>query len=126
MINRKFLTVVAGAAVALSAAACNTDDLVKVNTNPNNPTVAPAPALFTNAVRLAVSRWLGTGYNQRSLTLTAQHWAEVQYPETDAYQRLVANFTTGFFDGAYAQEQEDFQLCTGGEVARDERPHLVR
>lgn len=116
MMNRKFLTVVAGAAVALSAAACNTDDLVKVNNNPNNPTVAPAPALFTNAVRLGVTRWLGTGYNQRSLTLTAQHFAEVQYPETDAYLRLAANFTTAFFDNAYAQELEDLQQVINANV----------
>ncbi|MDP9177704.1 MAG: hypothetical protein M3O61_08495, partial [Gemmatimonadota bacterium] len=116
MTNRKVLMMVAGAAVALSAAACKTDDLVKVNNNPNNPTVAPAPALFTNAVRLAVTRWLGIGYDQRSLTLTAQHFAEVQYPETDAYLRLAANFTTAFFDNAYAQEQEDFQQVISANV----------
>jgi hypothetical protein len=120
MTNRKFLTLVAGAAVALSAAGCKTDELVKVNNNPNNPTVAPAPALFTNAVRLAVSRWLGSGYDQRSLTLTAQHFAEVQYPDTDAYRRLAANFTTAFFDNAYAQEQEDFQQIINANVEAKE------
>lgn len=120
MINRKLVTLVAGAAVALSAAACKTDELVKVNTNPNNPTVAPAAALFTNAVRLAVSRWLGSGFDQRSLTLTAQHWAEVQYPETDQYKRIASNFTSGFFDGAYSQELEDFQQVINANVELNE------
>jgi hypothetical protein len=119
MTNRKFLTLVAGVA-ALSVTACKTDELVKVNNNPNNPTVAPAPALFTNAVRVTVSRWLGVGYDQRSLTLTAQHFAEVQYPDTDAYRRLAANFTTGFFDNAYAQELEDFQQVINANVELNE------
>ncbi len=109
MINMRFFGVTAGAALALNAMACNSDKLTNVNNNPNNPTSAPAAALFTNAVRVSVSLWLGTGYNQRSLELTAQHVAEVQYPETDQYKRLAANFTTGFFDDAYSQELEDFQ-----------------
>ena len=109
MTYKGFLQVGIGAAIAFGAFACNTDKLTGVNANPNNPTSAPANALFTNAVRVGVSRWLGSGYDQRSLELTAQHVAEEQYPETDQYKRLLANFTAGFFDGAYAQELKDFQ-----------------
>ena len=109
MTCRKSLTVGVGVAMALGVAACDSDKLTNVNDNPNNPTVAPAPALFTNAVRLSVSRWLGAGFNLRSTTLTAQHLAEVQYPETDQYKRLSASFTTGFFDGAYSGELEDLE-----------------
>jgi hypothetical protein len=115
MIKRKFLTFGIGAVLALTA--CNADDLTKVNNNPNNPTEAPPNALFTNAVRVGVNRWLGSGYNLRSLSLTAQHLAEVQYPETDAYIRLQSNFTTTFFDGAYAQELKDFQQVIAAGTA---------
>lgn len=107
MINRNFFTFGTGALLALTVA-CNADDLTKVNNNPNNPTEAPPNALFTNAVRTGVSRWLGA-FNARTLSLTAQHLAEVQYPETDAYLRLTTNFTTANFDGAYTAELEDFQ-----------------
>lgn len=104
-----------GAALALTA--CNADDLTKVNNNPNNPTVAPPNALFTNAVRVGVGRWLGSGFNLRALSLTAQHLAEVQYPDTDAYRRLKANFTNTTFDLAYAQELEDLtQVIKAGEA----------
>lgn len=120
MIYKRFLTFGVGLTVALGMAACKTDELVKVNNNPNNPTVAPAPALFTNATRNAVTRWLGTGFDQRSLELTAQHLAEVQYPETDQYKRLAANFTTGFFDAAYSSELEDYQQVIKANVALKE------
>lgn len=109
MSYKRVFTVGIWTALVLGASACDPDKLTNVNNNPNNPTVAPAPALFTEAVRTSVARWLGAGYDLRSLSLTAQHIAEVQYPETDAYIRLAGGFTSGIFDGAYSSELEDLQ-----------------
>jgi len=109
MINRKQWAVATVVAVALGATACNNDKLTGYNENPNSATSAPAPALFTNAVRTGVSRWLGTTYDLRGTEWVTQHLAEVQYPDEDAYKRLQASFTAGTFDGAYSGEQEDFQ-----------------
>jgi hypothetical protein len=96
------------ATLALATAACDMEGLTDVNVNPNNPTDAPAPNLFVNAARLGVTRWLGVA-NVRQFELVAQHLAEVQYPETDAYVRLTAGHTSGNFDGAYTGELKDFQ-----------------
>jgi hypothetical protein len=110
MTSLKTSAVVAAlAATALGAVACDNSRLTDVNENPNAATSAPAPALFTNATRNAVSRWFGAGYDMRGTEFTAQHHAEVQYPDEDAYKRLQGGFTTGIFDGAYQVEQEDFQ-----------------
>jgi Starch-binding associating with outer membrane len=95
-----------GATLALTAA-CD-DGLTDVNENPNSPADVPAPTLFTNASRLSASRWLGNA-GLRQFEVLAQHMAEVQYPETDAYQRLTATFTEANFGGAYFSELKDFQ-----------------
>ena len=57
--HKKLLTVGSGLAVALSVAACNTDNLTNLNKNPNSPEDVPAAALFTTATVDAVGRWLG-------------------------------------------------------------------
>ncbi len=108
MTTRRFLSGSLVGVLALSAAACDMDKLTAVNENPNNPTDAPATAVFVNATRNAVSRWLGNA-NVRQFELVAQHFAEVQYPETDAYVRLTSGFTSGNFNTAYFTEQKDFQ-----------------
>ena len=86
--NRTLLTGV-GAAAAVLATACNSDKLTTVNNNPNSPTNAPSTALFTNASRNGVSRWVdgmgGTRYG-----FLPQAFAEVQYADDDAYTRLRA------------------------------------
>jgi hypothetical protein len=96
------------ATVALGATACN-DTLTDVNVNPNAPETAPEPTLFVNATRLATSRWLGNA-GLRQFSLLAQHMAEVQYPETDAYQRLTGPSTEGNFNGAYSGELRDLHV----------------
>lgn len=118
MTNRKLLLV--GAGLTLGLVACDPDKLIRVNENPNSPTEAPPTALFTNATRNAVTAWLGSGYNLRSLSLTTQHLAEVQYPETDQYKRLGASFTTGFFDNAYVIELEDYQQIINAATENDQ------
>ena len=109
MTNRSRWAVATAAVVALGATACNSDSLTAYNDNPNSATSAPAPALFTNATRVAVSRWLGSAYDLRGTEWVAQHLAEVQYPDEDAYKRLQGGFTAATFDGAYSSEQQDFQ-----------------
>jgi hypothetical protein len=104
------------AALALGATACDMDGLTDVNVNPNNPTSAPPPALFVNAVRNGVSNWQGN-FNVRNLELMAQHLSEVQYPATDTYVRQQAAFTSGNFDAAYAVELKDFH-----EIIRATKP----
>src|SRR4051812_17341587 len=96
----------AGIALVLATAACN-QDLTSINTNPNNPTSAPPGPVFTRAVNLGTSRWLGYTYDQYSTEVLVQHLAEVQYPDVDAYRRLDPASTGGVFNGAYTSELED-------------------
>ena len=95
-------------AVALGLAACDTD-LTDANVNPNAPEDVTAGPLFVTATRNAVSRYLGNA-NLRQFELLAQHLAEVQYPETDAYTRLTGASTETLFDNAYPTELRDFQV----------------
>jgi hypothetical protein len=105
------------AVAALAATACDNEGLTEINVNPNNPLTAPAGPVFTTAARLAATRWLGAGYSLRGTELIAQHLAEVQYPESDQYTRLQANSTSGFFDGAYANELKDLtEVVKAGEA----------
>jgi hypothetical protein len=99
-----------GAGLMFGLAACNPDELVKVNEDPNNPTSAPPQAVFTYATRRAMQRWNGSNpMNHRGPVLTAQHLAQVQYPDEDTYDRLDATVTDGDFIGAYANELKNFQ-----------------
>src|SRR3982751_1809997 len=114
---------VALASLFLVGTACSGDSLTDLNVNPNAATTAPAPALFTNATRNAVTRWLGTAYDLRGTEFVAQHLAEVQYPDEDAYKRLQGGFTAATFDNAYAVEQQDFQkVVIAGMEAKN---HLI-
>ena len=99
-----------GAALMLGFGACNTDKLINVNQDPNNPISAPPRAVFTYATRIAMQRWFGSNpTNMRGPVLTAQHLAQVQYPDEDQYSRLDATTTDGSFINAYAQELKNFQ-----------------
>jgi hypothetical protein len=98
------------AALVLGVGACNTDQLVNVNEDPNNPTSAPPQAVFTYATRVAMQRWFGSNpTNMRGPVLTAQHLAQVQYPDEDSYARLDASVTDGSFIFTYASELKNFQ-----------------
>jgi hypothetical protein len=123
MTNRSQWAVVLAAAATLGVTACNNDKLTGYNQNPNSATTAPAPALFTNASRTAVARWLGSAYDLRGAEWVAQHLAEVQYPDEDAYKRLQGGFTAATFDNAYAAEQQDFQKVINAGVAANN--HLI-
>jgi hypothetical protein len=111
MTVRKLLSV-AGVAVALSSVACDNSGLTNINKNPNSPTVAPPGPVFTRAANLAVAQFLGSGYDQYYTSVVAQHLAEVQYPDVDAYRRLDPASTGGTFNGAYSGEI-DAMLTSG-------------
>jgi hypothetical protein len=99
-----------GAVLALGLGACNTDKLINVNEDPNNPTSAPPQAVFTYATRIAMERWFGSNpTNMRGPVLTAQHLAQVQYPDEDSYARLDGTVTDDSFIFTYAQELKNFQ-----------------
>lgn len=118
MTTSKYLANVAVAlSLAASVAACHNDSLTSLNNNPNSPTVAPAGALFTNATRNAVSRFLGAGYDMRGASLIIQHQAETQYSDEDRYQRLRSADTQGDFTNPYSTELEDFAKVISAGVS---------
>jgi SusD/RagB-like outer membrane lipoprotein len=99
-----------GAVVLLGLSACDPDKLTQVNEDPNNPVTAPPAPVFTYATRIASQRWFGSNpTNMRGTVLTAQHLAQVQYPDEDQYARLDGTVTNGSFIFAYAQELKNFQ-----------------
>ena len=107
---RKLAIACVGTGLVLGLGACNTDELVRINQDPNNPTSAPPRAVFTYATRVAMQRWFGSNpTNMRGPVLTAQHLAQVQYPDEDAYARLDATVTDGSFIFTYASELKNFQ-----------------
>jgi hypothetical protein len=110
LIHRRFRLAGIGAVLVLGVGACDADKLTNVNENPNNPTSAPPAAVFTYATRIAMQRWFGSNpTNMRGPVLTAQHLAQVQYPDEDSYARLDGTVTNSSFINAYAQELKNFQ-----------------
>jgi hypothetical protein len=101
-----------GAALLMLTGACNSNEITKANDNPNNPTDAPSDALFTNAARNGVGRWLD-GVNGVRYSFLPQHFAEVQYPESDQYVRLRASSTSlTLFNQPYNTELQDLELVS--------------
>lgn len=103
---KRIFSAVAGGVVVLAVMACDNSHITALNSNPNNPTDAPAGAVFTYAAQLA-AHWVGNGRDLRSTEFVVQHLAEVQYPDEDRYSRLQGPSTTGYFDDAYYQELQD-------------------
>ena len=110
-----------GAVVLLGVSACEPDELVNVNEDPNNPTSAPPQPVFTYATRVAMQRWFGSNpMSMRGTVLTAQHLAQSQYPDEDTYGRLDGTVTDGSFIFAYAQELKNFQAVIDAGKADDQ------
>ncbi|MGK2960841.1 MAG: SusD/RagB family nutrient-binding outer membrane lipoprotein [Gemmatimonadaceae bacterium] len=121
MTYRSFGIASLGVAMLLGAAACNTDKLVNVNEDPNNPTSAPPQAVFTYATRVAMARWFGSNpTNMRGPVLTAQHLAQSQYPDEDQYLRLDGTVTDGSFIFTYANELKNFQAVIDAGLAENQ------
>jgi hypothetical protein len=101
---------------ALGATACETD-LTGINTDPNNPTSAPATTLFTQATVNAVGRFAGAG-QLSGTSLFAQHLAQVQYVEEDR-GRLRTETIDSWFTNAYVSELKDYQkVIEQGDTAK--------
>lgn len=114
------ITCAAGLVLAAGAVGCNNDSLTNLNTNPNNPTNAPAGPVFTQDVRLSAARFVGSGFNLRQTEFVSQHWAEAQYPTDDDYSRLDPSSTQGTWNAAYYSEIEDLSKLAGtGLAAKD-------
>ena len=110
-----------GVVLLLGLSGCNTDKLINVNEDPNNPTSAPPQAVFTYATRIAMQRWYGSNpTNMRGPVLTAQHLAQVQYPDEDQYLRLDGTVTDASFINTYAQELKNFQAVVNAGNAANE------
>jgi hypothetical protein len=110
-----------GAAMLLVSGGCNTEKLVNVNEDPNNPTSAPPQAVFTYAARTAMQRWFGSNpTNMRGPVLTTQHLAQVQYPDEDQYLRLDGTVTDNSFIFTYAQELKNFQAVIDAGMAENQ------
>jgi hypothetical protein len=119
MTNRNLFRAGAGAVALTALLACG-DGLTDVNRNPNYPIDAAATALFSNATRTTVERWLGATYDWRGGEFLAQHLAEVQYTDEDTYVRLARAYMTSTFDGAYFQELEDLKKVISKGVAAND------
>ncbi|MEO6877008.1 MAG: SusD/RagB family nutrient-binding outer membrane lipoprotein, partial [Gemmatimonadaceae bacterium] len=116
-IYRLSVAAVSAAVVAVSATGCDNSKLTSDNNNPNAPTAAPAPAVFTNAVQAAVSNWLGSTYNLRNIELIVQHLAENQYIGNDQYKGIGPSSLNTQFRNAYQNDLEDFQVVTRSGLA---------
>ncbi|MFL5560410.1 MAG: SusD/RagB family nutrient-binding outer membrane lipoprotein [Gemmatimonadaceae bacterium] len=117
--NRITIAVAASAAVAL-AAGCNNDKITSVNNNPNAPTQAPTPAVFTNGVQSGVANWLGSGYDLRDISLIVQHLAENQYIGNDQYKGVGSGSQNALFSSVYQNSLEDLQVVVrAGTAAND-------
>lgn len=102
------------AGTAAGTVACNSSDITTANRNPNNPTSAPASALFTSATEAAVRRWVGFG----GPAIIAQQIANTTYPTSDSYVGLQADATTGTFNAAYTSDLQDYrQVIAKGKAA---------
>src|SRR5512143_2454228 len=82
---RRTAAVVAVGALLRGAAACNTDKLAGLNRNPNYPSTVDKDLLFTQAATAGPGLVLGSSMQLYFTELFAQHIAEYQYPDDDAY-----------------------------------------
>src|SRR5688572_2901062 len=124
MTTQTTLRYLSGFGLVAAIVGCDPDAITKVNENPNNPTNAPAGAVFTNAVQNGIGRFLGWAYNGRGTALVVQHLAQTQYPDEDQYRRLDANSTSGYFNTPYTSELEDLQKVIDAGTT-DERPAVA-
>ncbi len=116
---RRISLAVAASAVVV-AVGCNNDKITSVNNNPNNPTTAPIPAVFTNGTQSAVANWLGSGYDLRDISLIVQHLAENQYIGNDQYKGVSSTSQNTLFSSIYQNSLEDFQVVVRAGKAADD------
>lgn len=109
------------AALALGAAGCD-QGLTELNENPNQPEVAAAEYLFTNAVEAAVGRTTGELLNMDLTGLFVQHYAESRFSEQDRYEISDGN-SQSHWTGFYAGPLQDLtEVVAKGEA--ENRPNV--
>jgi hypothetical protein len=114
--NKTWIRGLTGLALMTGAVGCNTDNITSANRNPNNPTTAPAGALFTGATAASVRRWVGFG----GPAIITQQLANTTYPTSDSYVSLQADGTSGSFNSPYTSDLADFrQVIAKGQTAGD-------
>ena len=119
MINKTILRASSVVALALGFYACNNDNITSLNKNPNSPEDVPPGPLFTEASRLATTRWFG-GIDLRTYEWVVQQLAEVQYNDEDRYVRMHGADTEGSFNNSYAGEMKDLtQIIAKGQATAD-------
>jgi Starch-binding associating with outer membrane len=119
MINKTFWRAGSVVACALIFYGCNNDTITALNKNPNSPEDVPPGTLFTEASRLATTRWFG-GIDLRTYEWLVQHLSEVQYNDEDRYVRVHAADTEASFNGAYSGELKDLTQIIGKGEATSE------
>lgn len=114
--KKTWLRGLTGLALMTGAVACNTDNITTANRNPNDPTSAPAGALFTSATAASVRRWIGFG----GAAIITQQLANTTYPTADSYISLQADGTSGNFNAPYTNDLPDLrQVIAKGKAAGD-------
>ncbi len=92
--------------MSLGLTACE-GNLTDLNRNPNSPETVRTSRCSPDAIPTTVGRFTGSAYSLRGGALLAQHIAEVQYTELDAYARFDQGSTSGYFNGPYLEELAD-------------------
>ena len=119
---RRTAAVVAVGALLLGAAACNTDKLAGLNKNPNYPSTVDKDLLFTQAATAGPALVLGSSMQLYFTELFAQHIAEYQYPDDDAYN-IRPSTIDAYWQNYYSGPLEDLkqayvQSAAMGDSAR--------
>src|SRR4051812_39854027 len=112
-------TSLVAASLVAGLTACDNDKLTEVNANPNQPETVASGPLFTNATISAMSNLRGSSFEHGFGALWVQHYAEIQYPESDLNVprgSTVEAFWTTFYSGAL---QDYTQILTQSASAPD-------
>lgn len=121
MNHRNLFRAALPAALVMGAAGCD-QGLTELNENPNQPEVAAAEYLFTNAVEAAVGRATGELLNMDLTGLFVQHYAESRFSEQDRYEISDGNSQT-HWTGFYAGPLQDFsEVVAKGQA--ESRPNV--
>jgi hypothetical protein len=109
--------------------ACDADKLTEVNVNPNNPEVVSSQSLFTNGTVGLMQSLRGSLLGHGFSGVWSQHFAEIQYPETDLNQprsanvdNLWARFYTGTVTGPTMGSLQDYNTIL---AQSPESPNIV-
>jgi len=92
----------AALSVVAGLTACDSNKLTEVNANPNAPEKVESSTLFTNATVGALQNIRGSSFEHGFSGVWDQHYAEIQYAESDLNQPRTSNidfFWTSFYAG---------------------------